>query len=75
VPRSPNAFICFRRLILGKGYVPIELASDNPTLSKVCGRIWKSMDDMAKKRFHDIADHLAREHKKAYPDYKYQPKR
>ena len=37
IPRWPNAFICFRRVILAKGYVSVELAQDNRTLSKICG--------------------------------------
>ena len=73
IPRSPNAFICFRRLMIAKGYVSVELANDERTLSKICSAMWKGLGEEAKQKFRDIADQLARDHAIKYPNYKYQP--
>ncbi|XP_033120970.1 transcription factor Sox-9-B-like [Anneissia japonica] len=47
----------------------------NAELSKTLGRLWRMLSDKEKKPFVGEADRLRLEHKKKYPDYKYQPRR
>nr|CAG4719771.1 Sox9 [Leptochiton asellus] len=47
----------------------------NAELSKTLGKLWRLLKEEEKKPFIDEAERLRVQHKKDYPDYKYQPRR
>ncbi|KAF9418979.1 hypothetical protein HW555_004306 [Spodoptera exigua] len=74
VKRPMNAFMVFAQAMRRR------LSERRPTLhnaelSKSLGTMWKGLSESEKLPFIREADKLRTQHKKEYPDYKYQPRR
>ncbi|KAI9143305.1 hypothetical protein BKA69DRAFT_172110 [Paraphysoderma sedebokerense] len=74
-PKRPmNAFIIYRRekqRLLLNNYSGIS----NNDISKIVAEMWKNEPEEVKSYFKQIANKVKEEHKKRYPDYKYQPRK
>lgn len=80
IPRPPNAFILFRnnftrenqrggpKIRRRPGSAPLE-----PSLSKRAGNAWGAMSEAEQTPWKEMADAAKLEHKRLYPDYRYQP--
>ncbi|XP_053606753.1 transcription factor Sox-8-like [Plodia interpunctella] len=74
VKRPMNAFMVFAQAMRRR------LSEERPSLhnaelSKFLGIMWKSLTDEQKMPFVKEAEKLRAQHKREYPDYKYQPRR
>jgi hypothetical protein len=47
----------------------------NSYIAKHCSELWRSLPDQQKKRYQTRAAQAAEQHKRIYPDYKYQPRK
>uniref|UniRef100_A0A2H1VUR2 SFRICE_028033 n=1 Tax=Spodoptera frugiperda TaxID=7108 RepID=A0A2H1VUR2_SPOFR len=74
VKRPMNAFMVFAQA-MRRRLSEQRPALHNAELSKSLGSMWKSLSEDEKLPFIKEADKLRTQHKKEYPDYKYQPRR
>lgn len=54
-----------------------DIGSSRPSggdISTLLAKLWKSEPDSVKQSFHDLAKEKVEEHKRTWPDYKYQPR-
>ncbi|KAI8426188.1 hypothetical protein MSG28_005122 [Choristoneura fumiferana] len=74
VKRPMNAFMVFAQA-MRRRLSEQRPSLHNAELSKSLGSMWKSLSEEEKLPFIKEADKLRTQHKREYPDYKYQPRR
>ncbi|CAG9793923.1 unnamed protein product [Diatraea saccharalis] len=74
VKRPMNAFMVFAQA-MRRRLSEQRPALHNAELSKSLGTMWKGLSEEQKLPFIKEADKLRTQHKREYPDYKYQPRR
>ncbi|CAG8507683.1 2126_t:CDS:10, partial [Ambispora gerdemannii] len=74
IPRPPNSFILYRQhhhpLILNQ-----NPGINNSEISRIIADHWRNLNDQDKQKWKRKAEEAKEHHMKAYPDYKYQPRR
>ncbi|CAG9088335.1 hypothetical protein JYU34_021087 [Plutella xylostella] len=74
VKRPMNAFMVFAQA-MRRRLSEQRPSLHNAELSKTLGSMWKNLSEEEKLPFIKEADKLRTQHKREYPDYKYQPRR
>ncbi|WP_257285811.1 HMG-box domain-containing protein [Endozoicomonas sp. SESOKO1] len=72
IPRPRNAFIIFRSI---RAAEVTQNDTSQGIISRQAGKEWKKMSDEQKKPFFLKAQKERHEHKKKYPNYKFQPRK
>ncbi|CAG8497836.1 4052_t:CDS:10 [Ambispora leptoticha] len=74
IPRPPNSFILYRQhhhpLILNQ-----NPGINNSEISRIIADHWRNLNEHEKQEWKRKAEEAKETHMKAYPDYKYQPRR
>jgi HMG (high mobility group) box len=66
-----NPFILFRTAFVRSGHVPAGVEPDHRNLSRIAGEVWRRMTATEKKKWNDLAEEVKEEHKREYPNYRY----
>ncbi|KLO14100.1 HMG-box, partial [Schizopora paradoxa] len=74
IPRPPNAFMLYRQNFVHQRHVPGSIETNHNSLSRIVGDCWKQLPASEKKVWEEMAERKKAEHKKRYPDYRFQPK-
>ncbi|CAF1049427.1 unnamed protein product [Didymodactylos carnosus] len=74
IKRPMNAFMVWAQAAR-KNMTNNLTTVNNAQLSKTLGKLWKTLPPEQRKPFVEEAERIREQHKKDYPDYKYQPKR
>ncbi|OLY82948.1 Silenced mating-type M-specific polypeptide Mc [Smittium mucronatum] len=73
-PRPPNAFIIYRKEIQAD-VIKSNPGVSNKEISCIIGKMWKAAPQSIKDEYKEKADQEKIDHKKKFPDYKYQPRK
>ncbi|KAH8110053.1 hypothetical protein DFH11DRAFT_1514776 [Phellopilus nigrolimitatus] len=64
----------FRQNFVHQRHVPGSIETNHHSLSKIVGNCWKALPVPEKKHWEALADKKKEEHKRNYPEYRFQPK-
>ena len=76
-PRPSNSWILYRAFMM-KNLPPVgpgEPRRSQSDVSSLIGAMWRNADDDTRSHFERMADEVKAEHKRKFPDYKFQPKK
>ncbi|KIJ51181.1 hypothetical protein M422DRAFT_158039, partial [Sphaerobolus stellatus SS14] len=73
IPRPRNAFILFRCFFVNEEAVPASVEKDHRNISRIAGRVWKSMSESEKEPWVKAAEIEKGQHEKKWPNYRYNP--
>ncbi|CAF3419657.1 unnamed protein product [Rotaria socialis] len=74
VKRPMNAFMVWAQAARKNLTTNLSVVN-NAQLSKTLGKLWKSLPQEQRRPFIDEAERIREQHKRDYPEYRYQPKR
>ncbi|KAJ7630426.1 high mobility group box domain-containing protein [Roridomyces roridus] len=73
VPRPSNAFMIFRSEFCARRRVSPNIEDDHRIISRIVGHLWRDMSDAEKQPFHVKAELEKEEHRRLYPNYRFNP--
>ncbi|PWZ02237.1 hypothetical protein BCV70DRAFT_221899 [Testicularia cyperi] len=73
IKRPRNAYILFRSHTVAQNLIPQEVERDHRNISRIISHMWKSLGDDERAIWTEQAKREQEEHKRKYPDYRYQP--
>lgn len=73
IPRPPNAFILFRSAFIRSRKISSEIEGNHSTLSKIIGRVWRSLPPPERAEWEARARIAQEEHRLRYPDWRFSP--
>ncbi|OMJ07695.1 Silenced mating-type M-specific polypeptide Mc [Smittium culicis] len=73
-PRPPNAFIIYRKETQSN-VIKKNPGVSNKEISCIIGRMWREEPQSVKDEYKEKANQEKKNHKKMFPDYKYQPRK
>ncbi|KAF8492254.1 high mobility group box domain-containing protein, partial [Gautieria morchelliformis] len=71
IPRPRNAFILFRCLFVSQQAVPASVEKDHRNISRIAGRVWKSMSEDERDPWIKAAELEKTRHEQRWPGYRY----
>ncbi|KAJ3732554.1 high mobility group box domain-containing protein, partial [Lentinula guzmanii] len=73
IPRPPNAFILFRSAFIRSRKISSEIEGNHSTLSKIIGRVWRTLPPHERAEWEARAKIAQEEHRLRYPDWRFSP--